>query len=78
MKAQGIRLLDVFVVGPVMMYAGLQNKKLDPWMRYSLIAIGVSTVFYNGRNYLILEKQKRELIEKQKQSAPLPPDITYS
>ena len=53
-KSQDIRLLDVFVIGPVILYAGVQYKdKLLQWLSVSLIAIGVSTIVYNGRNYLL-------------------------
>lgn len=53
-KSQEIRLLDVFVIGPVILYAGVQYKdKLPQWLSVSLIAIGVSTIVYNGRNYLL-------------------------
>lgn len=62
MKAQPIRLLDVFVIGPLMIYAGTQSK--PPWLQTALVAIGIGTMFYNGRNYL--------LIEQQKENEPLP------
>lgn len=53
-KSQQIRLLDVFVIGPVIIYAGVQYRsKLPQWLSLSLIAIGVGTIAYNGRNYLL-------------------------
>ncbi len=51
MKTQTIRILDVFVFGPVIVYAGTR-RKLPAWLRASLIVIGAGTVVYNGYNYL--------------------------
>lgn len=59
MKAQSVRLLDVFVFGPVMLWAGLQRGALPPWARHALIALGIGTVVYNGRNYLAIERGQR-------------------
>ena len=50
-KSQTIRLIDFFFIGPVCIYAGTY-KELPDWLRFSLIGIGVSTIFYNGKNYL--------------------------
>lgn len=56
MKAQSVRLLDVFVIGPIMVAAGMQ-KAQPQWMQLSLIAIGLGTIAYNGRNYLLIKQQ---------------------
>ena len=56
MKAQGIRLLDVFVIGPVMIYAASQVKETQPWLKMVLVGIGIGTIVYNGRNYLLIEQ----------------------
>tara|TARA_Y100000114_G_scaffold112589_1_gene106389 strand:+ start:62 stop:274 length:213 start_codon:yes stop_codon:yes gene_type:complete len=55
-KSQTIRLIDVFVIAPICVYAGTQ-KSLPEWLRGSLIVIGVATAYYNGKNYLA-NKQK--------------------
>jgi hypothetical protein len=55
-KSQNIRLVDVFVIAPICVYAGTQ-KSLPTWLRYSLITIGIATAYYNGKNYL--ENKKR-------------------
>ena len=55
-KSQNIRLLDVFVIAPVLIYAGTQ-KSLPMWLRYSLIGIGVATAYYNGKNYMVNKKR---------------------
>lgn len=49
-KAQPVRLLDVFLIGPVMIAGGLKLK--DSWLGYGLIVFGASTIVYNGINYL--------------------------
>ena len=50
-KSQTIRLIDVFFIGPVCIYAGTY-KELPQWLRFSLIGIGAATIYYNGKNYL--------------------------
>lgn len=49
MKTQDVRLIDVLVLGPFMIYAGLKLK--DPWMRTAMIAAGGATIAYNWQNY---------------------------
>lgn len=48
---QMIRLIDVFLIGPLLIYTSFQ-KSLPNWLRLSLLIIGVSTIVYNGNNYL--------------------------
>jgi len=48
-KTQAIRLLDVFVIGPLMIY-GASKMPIGP--AAALLAVfGISTVIYNGVNY---------------------------
>lgn len=54
-KSQQVRLIDVFVISPILIYAGTK-KALPTWLRYSLIGIGVATAYYNGKNYLSNKK----------------------
>ena len=49
-KAQGVRLLDVWVLGPLMVYAATQGA--DTAIKTALAAVGAGTITYNGRNYL--------------------------
>jgi len=56
MKAQGIRLLDVYALGPFMIYFGVKAKKMPPWARAAMVMAGIGTVAYNLENYLKLEK----------------------
>jgi hypothetical protein len=55
-KSQAIRLIDVFVIAPICVYAGIKAKGLPTIIKYSLIFIGVATFYYNGKNYLINKK----------------------
>jgi len=48
---QPVRILDVVFVAPVILYAGVKGN-FSPFIKYSLIAIGIGTFFYNGINYL--------------------------
>lgn len=52
-KSQSVRLIDVFVIAPICVYAGVKYHKIMPtWLSLSLITIGVATFVYNGKNYL--------------------------
>jgi len=59
-KSQNIRLIDVFFIAPVCVYAGLKAKELPNWVRASLVLIGLSTFYYNGKNYLINKSKEKE------------------
>ena len=50
-KSQAVRLLDVFVLGPGMIYAS-KFKGPPDWIRFALLVTGIATIIYNGRNYL--------------------------
>jgi hypothetical protein len=56
-KSQNIRLIDVFVIAPILIYAGMQKSQPE-WLRYSLIGIGIATLYYNGKNYLVNRKSE--------------------
>lgn len=52
-KAQRIRLLDVFLIGPMMVWGGKALGDQGHSVAGPLLAIlGVATVVYNGRNYV--------------------------
>jgi len=57
---QPVRLLDVIYVGPVMIYAGIKGKNLNPFVKWSLIGVGICTILYNGANFFINEKKAME------------------
>ena len=51
-KSQTIRLLDVFFIGPFMIYVSSKAKGLTNLERFTLYGLGVATIYYNGKNYL--------------------------
>lgn len=51
-KSQNMRLVDVFFLGPLMIYAGSLTKELGGLARWLLIFFGASTITYNGKNWL--------------------------
>lgn len=50
-KSQGVRLIDVFVLGPFMVAAGFRKSTLPMWMRVGLVGSGLATSAYNLANY---------------------------
>lgn len=55
-KAQAVRVLDIFVIGPLMFWGGLKAMEEDRFWGNALIAFGVSTSIYNARNYLAVSR----------------------
>ena len=55
---QGVRLLDVFLIGPGMIYAGIRCKNMNNIVRLFLIGSGVATIIFNGSNFLTIQKNK--------------------
>ena len=58
MKGQAVRVLDVVVLGPVLMWLASQRRPLPPGERATLWVIGAGTVLYNLSNYLEIAKQR--------------------
>jgi hypothetical protein len=56
MKPQTVRLYDVFVIGPAMIWGGWELLDEHPLLGSFLLAAGMGTVVYNGRNYLKVER----------------------
>ena len=50
-NVQQIRLIDVLIIAPFLMYAG-SRKELPQPIKIGLWTIGVATLLYNGSNYL--------------------------
>lgn len=51
MKAQAVRLLDVFVIGPTLI-AWAARGQLSEADRIALAALGALTIVYNGANWI--------------------------
>lgn len=52
MKSQAVRAIDVFALGPFMIWAAYRATALPQWARVTLGVAGAATVVYNARNYL--------------------------
>jgi len=62
---QKIRLLDVFGIGPLMIYAGMKTEEeLPRWARGALVLFGITTIGYNGMNYLSVRDEQAEMVEE--------------
>lgn len=51
LDVQYVRILDVVVVAPFLIYVGMR-KELPQTIRAMLIGLGIATLLYNGINYL--------------------------
>ena len=52
-KTQYVRLLDIFLYGPIMVYISLDNSNnLRFLFRICLLIIGGTTITYNAKNYI--------------------------
>jgi len=56
-RYQHIRLVDVFVLAPAMVYAST-FKQIPDYVRVILFVSGVATLVFNGKNYMDIEKNK--------------------
>jgi hypothetical protein len=57
-KTQEVRLLDVFALGPFMMWYALRSENEPNWARMMLAFSGLMTSVYNGANYLRIKRQQ--------------------
>ena len=51
-KSQTIRLVDVFLIAPFMLYIGYKAKGLKEWERVGMYILAGATFYYNGNNYI--------------------------
>lgn len=52
-KSQTVRLIDVFILGPAMIFA---TRKLTGFEQIFMFGIGVGTILYNAANYETVKK----------------------
>jgi len=57
---QKIRLLDIVIIGPLMIYAGAKAKELPDWARGGLVLFGATTMGYNLINYMAISEGESE------------------
>ena len=51
MKSQAVRLVDVFVLGPFMIWMASRPSDAPPLARAALGVSGLLTIAYNGENW---------------------------
>lgn len=51
-KPQAVRLADIAVFGPMMIYSGM-GKKMPKWLRWGIVIVGVGTIIYNFHYYMV-------------------------
>lgn len=51
-KSTGLQLVDVFILGPLMIWTGVNAKQIPFWVQGAMVFFGITTVWYNGVNYL--------------------------
>ncbi len=59
-KAQAVRLADVFVLGPFMIWFSTRARDVPDAARIGMVAAGLGTILYNGSNYLKTQKELKE------------------
>lgn len=59
-KAQPVRLFDVFILAPALVYVS-NTEKLSPNMSNFLLLVGLGTAVFNGYNYVQIEQLKKSL-----------------
>jgi len=66
-KGQNVRLFDVFLLGPWLIYLGARpGRGLSGIERAALVAVGAGTVIFNGQNYLRIEEEMSVIKPKSK------------
>ena len=69
-KSQAVRVVDVVLLGPFMIWAGARQSTLPVWMRVGLGVTGAATMIYNGANFVEnLELTEAELAELEDRAA---------
>ena len=51
-KTQEVRLIDVFILSPFMIWFGIKAKGIPQVAKTGMVISGILTGLYNGRNYL--------------------------
>lgn len=56
-KSQDVRILDVFVFGPLFMYAGYRLAGPE-WLKVAMYSAGVGTIILNAETYVATQRAK--------------------
>lgn len=52
-KSQLVRLIDVFLLGPFMIWFGIIATGVSVTLKVIMVILGIATIIYNGWNYLV-------------------------
>jgi len=63
-KPQIVRLVDIFVIGPLLIWAGGQEKPLPVGVKNLLITLGIVTVIYNLKNFYEVRELSRDTYKR--------------
>ena len=58
-KPQVVRVLDVFLIGPLMIWGGLAARSSSNLAGFSLAGLGLVTIWYNHRNLRRIHQAER-------------------
>lgn len=58
-KAQSVRLWDVFLIGPLMIWGGALATPKQPLPGLALTLAGMGTIVLNGVNFRRIERRKK-------------------
>ena len=59
-KTQLIRLADIAIVGPLMVYASFHMDDDKEWAAFILRALGMMTVLYNAQNFQLISDARAQ------------------
>jgi len=57
---QKVRLVDVFILGPFMVWSGLRKQcKFSSLAKLFMVGSGIATIIFNGNNYIKIRDEKK-------------------
>lgn len=60
-KVQAIRFIDLYFMGPAMMWIAVTHPTAPKWLKAFIFVSGVGTSLFNGANFMrCLDRQERE------------------
>lgn len=60
MKSQTVRLIDVLLLGPAMIYSGYLNRKKSFLLGHGMMFAGAATIVYNWENYRRIQQAEQK------------------
>lgn len=60
-KTQLIRIVDVLILAPFLVYSGTRKSNLPKFFKMGLVVSGVLTGVYNARNYYLIQQTERQV-----------------